>query len=208
MAKRGEKPNSPVEDERYCVVLPVSWSGAPNDEQLLAQVVSRLVDDEASPEDVKDALLTLLGRGPFLAQEPALRWSRGSRPTTDEIAALRSLLVPILRSLVTARNQFRYTLQFETGPLRFAGFVMGRTTQCLVDGHLGDVLVLQLLALLIRARFPEVRVCSAPDCERLYVKLFRREFCSVRCQSRTYMRTRRENARRQRRRRTRGGVPQ
>ena len=67
-----------------------------------------------------------------------------------------------------------------------------------------DLIVLQL-ALLDRVGLGQLRACVAPDCSRLFVKTYRREFCSLRCQQRTLKRRAREAARerheRQRRRR-------
>ena len=54
-----------------------------------------------------------------------------------------------------------------------------------------DLVVLQLVLLLHTVGLHNIRFCAAPDCPgpHLFVKSYRREFCSVRCQKRTLART-------------------
>lgn len=76
---------------------------------------------------------------------------------------------------------------------------------CAIDGPLGNIALLQLVQLLDRVGVRRVRRCSAEDCDRIYVKSYRRVFCCMRCQKRTYARAMRGRHKelRERRRRAR-----
>jgi len=60
------------------------------------------------------------------------------------------------------------------------------------------LLVLQFRELLLLAGVNNIRKCSAPDCDHLFVKVYRREFCSERCQKRVNKRALRQQARNRR----------
>lgn len=47
----------------------------------------------------------------------------------------------------------------------------------------------QLIRLLESVGVEKIRKCAAPDCDRIFVQVTRKEFCSTRCQSRIYMRS-------------------
>jgi len=68
-----------------------------------------------------------------------------------------------------------------------------------VDGRARDVLYHQVLGLLHQVGIRRISECRA-GCGRIFVKAWRREFCSRQCQARIYMRQRRLNRRRNRRR--------
>jgi CGNR zinc finger len=63
-----------------------------------------------------------------------------------------------------------------------------RATSLIVNGSPRDVVMDYSYRLLQADRSNTVHACAAPDCERLFVKVTRKAFCSTRCQSRTYMR--------------------
>jgi hypothetical protein len=59
-----------------------------------------------------------------------------------------------------------------------------------VDGATRDVLLYQTKTCLDRINgFERLRLCPAPDCGRVYLKIGRRENCSTRCQQRLYQRS-------------------
>lgn len=58
-----------------------------------------------------------------------------------------------------------------------------------VDGSPRDVLLYQIHTFLDAVGEERLRVCPAPDCDRLFVKVGRREYCSVRCQRRVFVST-------------------
>lgn len=58
-----------------------------------------------------------------------------------------------------------------------------------------DEAVYQAIRIIEMVGPDRIRRCAAPDCDRLFVKRTKGEFCSTRCQSRTYMRKQREEDR-------------
>jgi hypothetical protein len=56
-----------------------------------------------------------------------------------------------------------------------------------VDGSLRDKVVYRLMSLLAETGLDRLLSCPASGCGRLFLKLTRKEFCSSRCQSRSYM---------------------
>jgi len=67
-----------------------------------------------------------------------------------------------------------------------------------VDAPTREAAILQWVALLSLVGLRHVRPCAAPDCSKLLVKVYRREFCSIQCQKRTKKRAERQAARDQR----------
>lgn len=55
------------------------------------------------------------------------------------------------------------------------------------DPH--DVFLYAALRTLERSGASRLKTCQAPECERIFVKVTRKEYCSTRCQSRIYMRS-------------------
>ena len=51
-----------------------------------------------------------------------------------------------------------------------------------------DMFLSRLIRLLEHCDVETLRVCPAPECGRMFVKVTRKEFCSTQCQSRVYMR--------------------
>jgi hypothetical protein len=67
--------------------------------------------------------------------------------------------------------------------------VAPRTVKWAVEGSTRDVLLYQTKTFLDRLNgFDRLRLCPAPDCGRVYLKIGRRENCSTRCQQRLYQR--------------------
>src|SRR5262245_54085267 len=59
-----------------------------------------------------------------------------------------------------------------------------------IDGDVGDVFIAQTKSLLDRlGGLDRLRLCPAPDCGRVYLKIGRQENCSTRCQQRLYQRS-------------------
>ena len=59
-------------------------------------------------------------------------------------------------------------------------------------GAIRDRVLYRLIRVLEEVGAEKLRVCPAPDCGRVFVKVTRKAFCSTRCQSRIYMRSYRE----------------
>ena len=81
-----------------------------------------------------------------------------------------------------------------------------------IEGTRRNVAILQLAFLMERVGMSNVRLCPAGGCQHVFVKTYRRRFCSIQCQKRDYMRKVRatdrleqeQHQRRQQRRRQKG----
>ena len=62
-----------------------------------------------------------------------------------------------------------------------------------VSGTARDLVILQFFALLQVVGVENIHACQAPDCPRIFVKTYRRDFCSAKCQTRTNKRKQRAN---------------
>jgi CGNR zinc finger len=69
-------------------------------------------------------------------------------------------------------------------------------------GSTRDRFLYRLIRLLEQFGVEKLQACAAPECGRLFLKVTRKEFCSARCQSRVYMRQRRQDEREQANKRT------
>ena len=165
----------------------------------------------------RDAVLMLLEQGPWDCrttlneerQHPAIEhWDAGDVPAT---AIVGPELLAFLRSLVRLRGTTSSGYGIWVDGFKLLATAEGdhRARVCLApQGAMRTAAILQFGLLLEAVGIANVQPCSAPDCPRLYVKTYRREFCSVRCQKRTYMRQKRaKEQRRQTPRRPRPAVP-
>lgn len=185
---------------------------------LLTDVIGMLEAEE--PRRHRPALLALLTHGPL--QSPAAARERSPVALPEyEVATIRAELLRLLRDVVRSQVTGRLAepMHFD-GPLAVTfGPADGGRVACHVDGPTRTVIAWQLLMLLDAIGLPQVHRCPAPStargappgttCGRLFVKTFRRAYCSARCQKRHYMRVRRQQdhehqARQARRRRQRG----
>lgn len=165
---------------------------------VLAAVIELLErDDSRSPRRV---VIELLNKGPLFCTDAFLGIMNGT--INDEslevngFINIRAELLQFIRS--TVREQGKG--QWSTGlPLRrsvtFSASSVGDTVACHADGHVRDLAVLQLVMLLQQVGLDKVRVCPDPDCPRLFVKRYRKAYCSVRCQKRLLARKERAAAR-------------
>jgi hypothetical protein len=187
-------------------------------ETLLQQIITDLEDGTAaagtpldtSPWNYTAAILALLGKGPLWCSPAFLQ----ERDTPDpETRFWCADLLQFLRALVRTAPPPPTLGAFDgldatlgtTGPLRFTGirFADGPVLVAASGRDVRDLVVLQLMLLLDRVGLRNVHVCGVAECPRLFVKTYRREFCSTRCQQRDYKRRLRHRAREQRERQTR-----
>jgi hypothetical protein len=163
-------------------------------------------DDAAAETRVvlayRTALIELLAFGPLACSEALTReGSAESRLPSEEVVNLRAELLQFLRSAVRRSGTGTPSTSIsQYGGVTFAVRVDddGRAG-ILAAGSSRALVLLQLVMLLDIVGLDNVRICSAPDCPgdghpapRLYVKTYRREFCSVRCQKRVYARRARQ----------------
>lgn len=183
-------------------------------EQALASVIADLETESAARH--RAAILSLLTHGPFSAGDVLLKAIEPLPAGASEdpyapqaslipgvVMLLRGTMLAFLRAVAAEQGRGTWSSGITTErAYTFQALATpgGRQIFVAVDGEVKDVAVLQLVSLLTAVGISTVRFCSAPDCQRLYVKVGRRQFCSVKCQSRSYMRERRENDKRQRQR--------
>ncbi len=159
---------------------------------LLRRAIPALEGDD--PRGHQRAVLSLLLHGP-LHVDPAVL----TRPARDTISEVRAELLAFLRGIV------RGGPPAEIGTYRSITFAAHGATgpiDCEARGQHRDLVILQVVTLLHVVGLDTVRICKA--CPRMFVRTYRREFCSARCQKRAYMRQRRANERAKRLRATRG----
>ena len=121
------------------------------------------------------------------------------------IQAIATELLAYVRGIV---HQHRADPQTLSPAIGFAGVVSfaawmtpdGRVHPY-ATGSVRDLAVLQFERLLDLVGLQNVQACGADACPHLFVKTYRREFCSERCQKRMYKRRQREAARAQEARR-------
>jgi hypothetical protein len=81
-------------------------------------------------------------------------------------------------------------MKIQSTPVRVTSGAIKWHIQPALGGTEGDVLIHQTKSLLDRlGGLDRLRLCPAPDCGRVYLKIGRRENCSTRCQQRLYQRS-------------------
>lgn len=188
------------------------YSGIRPSDEALTRLVRALEIEDAGLEDpdaalpllrgYHAALVDLLVSGPLRCDDAIAR----ERELTDQptlspadVSVVRAELLQLLRSAVrgdpawTRHIGTRDAVMFETQV--DAGHVV-----LVARGSTEDLIVLQAVLLLQEVGIHNLRECAAPDCRSLYVKVYRREFCSERCQKRI---NRRKQLQQQRERRAR-----
>lgn len=177
------------------------------------------------------ALVDLLAHGPLICEEALAREHevmararsliQGIRPGPElsmtDTSILRAELLQLLGSTVRgasygAASSAIWLISSQRAPIGFTARLVDGRAVIAATGDTRSLVVLQTLLLLQEVGLPNVQKCSAPDCRRLFVKVYRREFCSAQCQKRIYTRTKRRLdrerkeylARRRRQRRKKG----
>lgn len=169
----------------------------PIPEKVLNEVIAGL---EMGGNQRVQALQDLFEWGPLFASQPTGQSVYGANGWIDDHAdTVGSELLGFIRA-VTRNTDVPATVPgalHVDGDLAFgASRREDGTINISVSGrHLRDILVQQLVTLLRLVGLKHVRSCAAPDCERIYVKTDKREYCSPQCQKRVWARTRRANER-------------
>jgi CGNR zinc finger len=155
------------------------------------------------------ALLDVLSMGPVLCIDAWLRESahQNGTLTPDETLLLRAELLQLFRSAVRQREsgQSSSTIWLQPQMIGLTVRVVegGRVNLALDAPVARELVLLQVMMLLQEVGLVNVRQCAAPGCGRLFVKTYRREFCSVQCQKRINARKQRHQAREKRERQAR-----
>jgi|SRR5262245_28965042 len=161
-------------------------------ETVLRRVIEGLEHEDEAKH--RAAVLTLLADGPLNCAE-TLRQER-VHPTTVAFEEgvvraadlVRAELLALLRNVVRHRDSSYGQGITIDGPTRLFAHAVGDSVRIVPEGTMRDLVILQLVLLLHTVGLRNVRKCEAADCERLYVKTYRRQYCSARCQKRTHMR--------------------
>jgi hypothetical protein len=182
--------------------------------RVLEQDDSALDGDERAQRDVlfayRGALLDVLAYGPLFCEDALLRATDDEK--SFDVLNLRARFLQLLRSAVRLGEIGRPSTDISLyRHVTFKAQLVDGLAHITADaGQVDDLIVLQLILLLQTVGLKNVRLCSAPDCphpdrpsRRLYVKTYRREFCSVQCQKRVYARAKRQQDRERKERRAR-----
>ena len=166
------------------------------DEALLNSLIHTIEGE--NDRHVAAVLVSLLTHGPALCEPHGPLVVRGPA-IYEKTSVLQAKLRAFLRSIVGGRAE---------GESAYAGIGISGAIEFSVklaeDRRAGvrirargapeDLVKLQVLLLLHIVGLRHIRQCAAAACPRIFVKQYRREFCSKTCQNRTYMRRQREHA--------------
>jgi hypothetical protein len=109
--------------------------------------------------------------------------ARGVDHTGDEYEHVQQATRRLLSDLIKhGEHTVDVNLRFQVRAGKRAGVMLLRR-----DARRDDMLY-DFIAALRRAGTKRIQLCPAPDCDRFFVRVSRKRFCSTRCQSRTYMR--------------------
>jgi hypothetical protein len=165
-------------------------------EGVLRRVITALdTSDELNHPSHRDAVRTLLVSGPLFCNDAFRRELEQPDP---QVSLYRAEFIKLLRDVVRARDTGHLGLGiFLHSGITFSPFTLKGRVVLAADGPLRELALLQLLLLLDQVGLGTVRPCEAGDCRRIFVKTYRREFCSLKCQRRAIKRRLRQAAREQ-----------
>jgi hypothetical protein len=122
--------------------------------------------------------------------------------TAEQIEALRLELRDVFRRVAAGRTltlpSFRSVLDLVRDPLpagRRPRSREPRTLSVIVNSPPRDAMLYVAQLVLTTVAVKRLSLCAAADCGKAFIKVTKKRFCSMRCQSRTYMRTLREQDR-------------
>lgn len=139
-------------------------------------------DDTLNHPSHHQAIRDLVLGGPLHVNETY----RAALKTPDpEVSGWRAELVQFLRTLVRTAGRTSWSELVTHHGFKFSGALIDGRVFCTVDSRsIRDLAILHLMLRLQEVGLRNVRFCKAPDCRHLFVKTYRREYCSKRCQLR------------------------
>jgi hypothetical protein len=152
-------------------------------EAKLQSVITTLeTSDELNHPSHHQAIRDLVLGGPFLVNDTF----RAALAEPDpEVSLWRAEFVQFLRTLARTAGRPSWSRLGTVGLYAFSGaLVNGRVSITVDSQRIRDVALLNLMARLHEVGLRHVRRCEAPDCQHLFVKTYRRGYCSTRCQQR------------------------
>jgi hypothetical protein len=127
-----------------------------------------------------------------------------------EVSLWRAELIEFLRTLVREEGRLSYGRLSTNVGLVFSAHLAGSRVRLFADAFDGrdvrSLVILQFVLLMHAVGLRNIRMCGAAEpggCQRLFVKTYRRAFCSARCQQRDYKRKIRQRKREQHEQQTR-----
>jgi len=161
---------------------------------LLRDVITSL--EASTARKWRHAIMRLLAEGPLLTSD-AFRHVTDHRddPAYAEIGAE---LLAFTREVVRLGGNVDAAAGIATeSGARFRVQPVKGSAHLLADGAtVRDAAILQYVWLIYSVGLDNVRACGAPDCPHVFVKSYRREYCSLNCQRRTNKRQQRDAAKR------------
>lgn len=146
-------------------------------------------DDAFSKRHLQPIRDLVLG-GPLLVND---QFQQALKQPQPEAGLWRAEFLQFVRTLVRTADQTWQGHPLVTdGRFKFSTVAVGDRVYCHVDSQsIRDVALLHLMLRLQDVGLRNIRQCAAPECQRLFVKTYRREFCSLRCQQRQNKRVQR-----------------
>jgi CGNR zinc finger len=190
-------------------------SGILESEAMLGRVIRVLETDDSPLEDPDPqrvlqllrvyhaALVDLLTHGPLLCDEAVAREQEKTEHfplQRADVSVLRAELLQLFRSAVRQAEIGAPSTAISTKTVSYTVRLVDGRASIAASGDTRSLVILQAMLLLNDVGLTNVHECTAPDCRRLFVKVYRREFCSEQCQKRINTRKQRQIAREQRER--------
>jgi hypothetical protein len=158
-------------------------------ETLLTKVVSLIESD--NDRDIRQVVSALVLEGPLMVEITAADLSV---LPIDAFLTPRAEALQFLRTIVRLNNVSRAQMGTHKH-FNFTAEARGDVVMCSLAGELSDVTKLQLVVLLRMLGLPKVRRCQRAGCLKIFVKRYRREYCSRQCQNRVFMAEKRRSNR-------------
>lgn len=135
----------------------------------------------------RSALLTLLLGGPMFVDHDAYK----AIDTWPDDTLERAELMQFLRTILRLRGSGLPASMSTLDRVTVTAYGQGARVGCFLAGDPRDLLLLQLAGLLQAVGLQRIHRCPAAGCSRMFVKVYRRRFCSTPCQKRTEKRVNR-----------------
>jgi hypothetical protein len=155
--------------------------------QLQRRVIQLFLDLAQVPDDASDAAVDKIARG-LVALIVAAKVIPVTPPTLLKQWKAERMRAEILELLENVATRQPTTVRFTSLEVTVPAWTARRESAVTATGEARDVLLYALLRALETMRAPNIRVCKDPDCERLFLKVTKKAYCSATCQRRLYMR--------------------
>lgn len=192
----------PVQSIMFCTALMISNHVRQHVEDLQFAIAFAQMDLESASSKELQRIAQRMDA--LLNPERPTRWTKPPELDSPALARLQTTALDFLREMLEAGHvQVDLNLRFWAArDLRPGAPPQSRAERdprayvskvgILVYGQLRDWLLYRVIRLFEELGAEKLQMCPAPDCGRLFFKVTRKEFCSTRCQTRIYMRKKRQ----------------